>query len=355
MRRAREDGIGFDELGQAARNHGMPLEALRADLTPAGMHYVLVHYDVPFVDPASHTVSFDGFDRPLEVGLGDLRARSAVTVTITFECAGNGRALFETRAVSQPWLHEAVGTGEWTGTPLGPLLREAGPPHDALEVLFTGLDRGIEGEQEQAYERSLPLAEAMREDVLLVYEMNGQPLLPQHGAPVRLIVPGWYGMANVKWLSHITALTEPHRGHQNAVAYRMRATDDEDGRPVTRILVRSLMAPPGIPSFPERERVLAPGPVRLEGRAWSGSGPIERVEVSVDGCVSWDEARVEPSPSPSAWHRWTFAWTATPGVHEIASRATDATGATQPMEPAFNLGGYENNAVHRVKVTVTQG
>lgn len=355
MRRAREDGIGLDELAQAARNHGMPLEALRADVTPAGMHYVLVHYDVPFVEAASHTVTFDGFDRELELGLDDLRARPAVTMPVTFECAGNGRALFDTRAVSQPWLLEAIGTGEWTGTPLAPLLREAGLPADTVEVLFTGLDRGVEGDREQAYERSLPLAEAMRDEVLLVYEMNGQPLLPQHGAPLRLLVPGWYGMTNVKWLSRIAALSEPFRGYQNAVSYRMRATDDEDGRPVTRIRVRSLIAPPGIPSFPERERVLAPGPVTLEGRAWSGSGPVERVEVSVDGCVTWEEARLEPAPSPSAWHRWTYGWTTTPGEHEIASRATDATGATQPMQPEFNLGGYENNAVHRVRVTVTEG
>lgn len=355
MRRAREDGIGLDELAQAARNHGMPLEALRADVTPAGMHYVLVHYDVPFVDAVSHTVAFDGFDRPLELGLDDLRARPAVTMPITFECAGNGRALFETRAVSQPWLLEAVGTGEWTGTPLAPLLREAGPPPETVEMLFTGLDRGVEGGQEQAYERSLPLAEAMRDDVLLVYEMNGQALLPQHGAPVRLLVPGWYGMTNVKWLSRIAPLSRPHGGYQNAVSYRIRATDDEEGRPVSRMRVRSLIAPPGIPSFPERDRVLAPGPVTLEGRAWSGSGPIERVEISVDGCASWEAARLEPSPSPSAWHRWTFAWTATPGVHEVASRATDATGATQPIQPEFNLGGYENNAVHRVRVTVTEG
>ena len=128
MRRTREAGIGLDELAQAARNHGMPLEALRADVTPPGMHYVLVHYDVPFVDAAAHTIAFEGFDRPLELALDDLRARPAVTMPITFECAGNGRALFETRAVSQPWLLEAVGTGEWTGTPLAPLLREAGVP-----------------------------------------------------------------------------------------------------------------------------------------------------------------------------------------------------------------------------------
>jgi sulfane dehydrogenase subunit SoxC len=184
--------------------------------------------------------------------------------------------------------------------------------------------------------------------------MNGQPLLPQHGAPLRLLVPGWYGMTNVKWLARVTALPQPHDGYQTEVAYRMRADPDEAGRPVSRIRVRSLIAPPGIPSFPERTRTLEPGPTTLEGRAWSGSGPIDRVEVSVDGCVTWAEARLESAPSPFAWQRWTFEWTATPGEHELACRATDATGATQPLEPEFNLGGYENNAVHRLTVTVTE-
>jgi len=342
----------------------MPLEALRADLTPAGMHYVLIHYDVPFIDAASHVVMFDGFDRSLQLGIDDLRTRPAVTMPVTFECAGNGRTLFDTRPVSQPWLLEAVGTGAWTGTPLARLLREVGVPDGTVEVLFTGLDRGIEGEVEQNYERSLPLSEAMREEVLLVYAMNGQPLLPQYGAPLRVLVPGWYGMTNVKWLSRITALSEPHEGYQNVVGYNVRSDPDERGRPVSRMRVRSLIAPPGIPSFPERERTLTAGPIMLEGRAWSGSGPssigqgsigpgsIERVEVSVDGCSTWTDARVEPSPAPFAWHRWTFEWDATPGEHELACRATDSAGATQPIEPEFNLGGYENNAIQRVRVTV---
>ena len=333
----------------------MPLEALRSDITPAGMHYLLIHYDVPFVDPASHTLRLGGFDRALELDLDDLRARHRVTVPVTFECAGNGRTLFETRPITQPWLLEAVGTAEWTGTPLAELLREVGVPPGTVEVLFTALDRGVEGGIEQNYERSLPLEEAMRDEVLLVYAMNGQPLLPQHGAPLRLLVPGWYGMTNVKWLAGITALAEPHRGYQNAVGYRVSADPDEPGRPVARIRVRSLIAPPGIPSFPERERILAAGPITLEGRAWSGSGTILRVEASVDGCTTWADAALEPAPAPFAWHRWTHRWTATPGQHELACRATDDTGATQPMEPEFNLGGYENNAVHRVRVTVTDG
>ena len=331
----------------------MPLEAMRADVTPVGMHYVLIHYDVPFLDADSHVLTVEGFERPLSLGLEDLRARESVTVPVTFECAGNGRALLDTRPVSQPWLLEAIGTAEWTGTPLAGVIREAGVPEDTVEILFTAADRGVEGGEEQAYERSLPLDEALREDVLLVYAMNGQPLPPQHGAPLRLVVPGWYGMANVKWLTRITALPRPYEGYQNAVSYRFRTDPDEPGEPVSRIQVRSLLVPPGIPSFPERERTLTAGHVTLEGRAWSGSGSIERVEVSTDGGVTWQDATVHPAAADHAWHRWTFEWNATLGVYELVCRATDATGATQPLRPQQNVGGYANNAVHRVRVLVT--
>jgi sulfane dehydrogenase subunit SoxC len=352
MERRREDGIGLDELAQATRNHGMPLEALRSDITPAGLHYVLIHYDVPFLDEVTHTLTIGGFDRPLTLTMEQLRSRPATTAPVTFECAGNGRALFDARPFSQPWLLEAVGTAEWTGTPLAGVLREAGVPADTAELLFTGADRGIEGGEEQRYERSLPLDDAMREEVLLAYAMNGQPLPPQHGGPLRLLVPGWYGMANVKWLSRITALPASFAGYQNAVAYRIRTDPERPGEPVTRMRVRSLLVPPGIPSFPERDRTLPAGRVTLEGRAWSGTAPVEQVEVSVDGAGSWAPARLERARGPAAWRRWTFEWTATPGVHEVACRATDADGATQPLEPEPNLGGYANNAVHRVPVTV---
>jgi DMSO/TMAO reductase YedYZ molybdopterin-dependent catalytic subunit len=353
MRRTREAGIGLDELAQAARNHGMPLEALRADVTPPGMHYVLVHYDVPFVDAAAHTIAFEGFDRPLELALDDLRARPAVTMPITFECAGNGRALFETRAVSQPWLLEAVGTGEWTGTALSPLLREAGVPSATVEVLFTGLDRGIEGGRAQAYERALPLAEAMRDDVLLVYEMNGRPLPPQHGAPLRLIVPGWYGMTHVKWLTRLTVLDQPFDGFQHRGSYLRKTSEEDPGTPVTRMLPRSLMVPPGVPDFATRTRFVRPGPCELLGRAWSGHGAIERVEVSTDGGESWADAELDPPLSEHAWRGWRFTWDAgEPGAHELCSRATDAAGNGQPLEPDWDLLGMANNPVQRMPVVV---
>jgi sulfane dehydrogenase subunit SoxC len=339
------------ELRLAARNHALPLEALRYDITPAGLHYLLIHFDIPCVDVAGFRLEVAGaVERPLTLSLEDLRERGRVAMPITFECAGNGRALLQPRALSQPWLTEAVGTAEWGGTPLAPLLAEAGVRPGAIEVLFSGLDRGVEGGSPQVYERSLPLADA--EHALVAYEMNGAPLPPQHGFPLRLVVPGWYGMANVKWLARITLLEEPFEGYQNAVAYRMYDADGEPGDPLTRMRPRSLMVPPGVPDFMSRERHLEPGPVVLTGRAWSGYGAIERVEVSTDGGASFAEAQLDEPLGDAAWSGWRFDWDAPPGEHVLCSRATDSAGNSQPLSPAWNLKGYANNAVERIPVVV---
>jgi DMSO/TMAO reductase YedYZ molybdopterin-dependent catalytic subunit len=192
--------------------------------------------------------------------------------------------------------------------------------------------------------------------VLLAYEMNGAPLPPQHGYPVRLIVPGWYGMAHVKWLREITVLTEPFTGFQNAVAYRLRQRADDPGEPVTRIEPRALVSPPGFPDFMSRTRVLRPGPCRLGGRAWSGYAPIARVEVTTDGGASWSVAELGEAPAtPWAWRSWRYDWTPEPGRYALGARATDESGRSQPMDPAWNRGGFANNLVQRVEVRVLAG
>ena len=341
--------ISHDELQLAARNHGMPLEALRHEITPVGLHYLLIHYDIPVVDPAAWRLTVDGLvDRPLELTLDELRAREAVTMPVTMECAGNGRAQLEPHVVSQPWLTEAVGTMEWTGVPVSALLAEAGATGD--EVVFTGLDRGVEGGVEQDYARSLPRADC--DGALLAYACNGVPLPPQHGFPLRLVVPGWYGMTSVKWLTRITVADEPFQGYQMVTGYRMRRDEDDPGTPVTRIEPRSLMTPPGIPDFMTRRRFLPPGPVRLEGRAWSGWAPIERVEVSVDGGASWMPAELGAPPGPAAWAPWWVEWDAPAGDHVLCARAHDGGGRSQPDAPPWNVGGYANNAIQRIPVTV---
>jgi DMSO/TMAO reductase YedYZ molybdopterin-dependent catalytic subunit len=349
------DGISLEELQLAARNHGMPLEALRWDVTPLGLHYLLIHYDIPDVDPAAWRLQIDGLvERPLALSLEDVRARPAVELAVTMECAGNGRAHVEPHVESQPWLLEAVGTARWRGTRVAPLLEEAGIRAGAVEVVFTGLDRGVEGGEEQLYARSLPLDEVLGGDSILAYEINGTPLPPQHGFPLRLLVPGWYGMTSVKWLARMTVADAPFDGYQQRRGYRLRQDEDEEGEPVSRIQPRSLMVPPGIPEFLTRSRIVPAGLCRLEGRAWSGGSEIVGVEVSADGGETWSDADLgDDSLGRWAWRSWRFDWDARPGEHELCCRARDSAGNVQPLEAPWNLGGYANNAVQRIAVTVT--
>jgi DMSO/TMAO reductase YedYZ molybdopterin-dependent catalytic subunit len=236
------------------------------------------------------------------------------------------------------------------------VLEDAGVEPDTVEIVFTGADHGIEGGEELDYARSLALTEAMRPEVLLAYEMNGRPLEPQHGFPVRLLVPGWYGMTSVKWLSRIEAVTEPFRGFHQAIAYHYQQSDEDPGEPVTRIRPRALLQPPGWPDFMTRERFLRAGPVVLTGRAWSGRAPVTRVEVSTDGGDTWADAELAPaSGHPFAWRSWRYAWDAAPGEHELCCRAADAEGNAQPVDAEWNVGGYANTSVQRVPVTVRSG
>jgi DMSO/TMAO reductase YedYZ molybdopterin-dependent catalytic subunit len=349
-----EEGIGFDELALAARNHGMPLEALRYPVTPPGLHYLLTHYDIPAIDAEGWQLRITGrVAQPLTLTLAELRRRTPRTVRVTMECAGNGRARLVPRPVSQPWLLEAVGTADWTGVALRDVLRDAAVDPAAVEIVFTGADHGIERGVEQDYQRALPLTDALAEDVLLAYAMNGAPLPAQHGAPVRLIVPGWYGMAHVKWLREITAVTEPFAGFQNAEAYRLRKDADEVGIPVTRIAPRALLIPPGYPDFMSRERFVPAGMVPLGGRAWSGLAPVTAVEISTDDGATWAPTDLSPETDGRwAWRRWTFEWDAAPGRHLLAVRATDAAGNRQPTGHRWNRGGFADNAVQCVPVTV---
>ncbi|MFE3850990.1 sulfite oxidase [Streptomyces griseorubiginosus] len=354
------EGVGRDELALAARNHGLPLEAMRHDLTPPGLHYVLTHYDIPYVpaDTPWRLAIGGTVRRPLTLTPADLRAFPQVTTRVTLECAGNGRALLTPRPVSQPWLVEAVGTAEWTGVPLRLLLAEAGVEPGAVDVVGTGADHGVERGVEQDYQRSLPIdvATGTEPEVLVAHAMNGAPLPPQHGHPLRLVVPGWYGMAHVKWLREITVTDTPFTGFQQTVAYRLRQDPGDEGEPVTRIAPRALLVPPGFPDFMSRARVVRPGPVTLEGRAWSGRAPVTRAEVSTDAGNTWHQARLEPDTGHRwAWRRWHFDWRAEPGEFVLSARATDAEGHTQPLEQPWNRGGFANNLVQRVQVLCLEG
>jgi DMSO/TMAO reductase YedYZ molybdopterin-dependent catalytic subunit len=340
-----------EEVLLASRNHAMPLELLRWDRTPAGMHFLVMHWDIPMVDPVTWRLKIGGaVDEPVEFSLADLRARDRMSMGVTLECAGNGRSLLEPRPVSQPWTHGGVGTAEWTGTPLVALMDEAGLRPDAVELVFSGADHGFEGGVAHAYERSLPVRAAVSGAVLLAYEMNGQPLPPQHGFPLRLVVPGWYGMASVKWLHRVDAVTQAFEGFQQRFAYRLQQDADDPGEPVTRIRVRSLMTPPGIPDFISRRPIVPAGATKLVGRAWSGYGLIKSVQVGIDG--RWLPAQLDEQDGRHAWRGWSCFWQAAEGDHELSCRAEDDAGNIQPLEPEWNYQGMANNAVQRLQVTV---
>ena len=220
-----------------------------------------------------------------------------------------------------------------------------------MEILFTGLDQGVQSDIVHYYERSLTVNEATRDEVLLAYGMNGGDLQPQHGYPLRLIVPGWYGMTSVKWLDRIEAIGEPFQGPQMDF-YRYTQGADDPGESANLIKVRALMSPPGIPDFLTRIRWVQAGAVILKGRAWAGRLGISRVEVSQDDGATWSEARLEEPLSPYAWRGWSLSWEARPGTYGLLVRATDTECNTQPVSQPWNSQGLGNNMVQRVEVVV---
>jgi len=340
-----------NELRLANRNSGTLLETIRQDITPVGAHYLLNHFDIPFVEDGKNwSVSTEGnFGSPQTFSLEQIQALPPASDTVTLECAGNGRGLLNPRWPSQPWHHEAVGNAKWTGTRLKHLIEQSQPDSQCRNLVFYGADEGVSGGDRHYYGRSLTLEQALQSDALLVWAMNDLPLQPQHGYPLRLIVPGWYGMASVKWLNRIVAQTEPFLGHQQVKTYWMKDPEGRPTEPITTMRVRSLLVPPGIPDWSSRKRLLDAGPVTLRGRAWSGGGKsIEKVELSVNG--TWFETTLSKPDAPYAWTGWHYDWEAKPGQHRLSCRATDAEGLTQPIEPVWDFSGFCNNACHQVDV-----
>jgi DMSO/TMAO reductase YedYZ molybdopterin-dependent catalytic subunit len=308
---------------------------------PTGLHFVRCHFAIP-EHPGTLQVGGD-VRRPLTLRLDDLRRRPATTIAVTLECAGNGRAFLEPPMPGEPWRLGAVGTAEWTGVPLVALLDEAGVEAAAVEVLFRGSDRGTPADvgHEIAFERSLPVAEVA--GAIVAYAMNGRPLPPEHGAPFRLVVPGWYGMASVKWLASIEAIAAPFRGFYQADRYVIGDV------PLSEIAPRAVVIAPADGSR------LAAAPVVVRGYAWSGGTTVERVEVSTDGGSSWAAAILGPATG-SAWRMWQWTWApAALGPATLLARAIDGRGERQPLEQVRNPLGYRNNAAQPVTVEVVSG
>ncbi len=331
--------IPLDDL-----NASTPLGALQADAMPTELFYVRSNFATPVTDAGSWRLTVGGLVAAPEMySLDSLRDFGETTELVTLECAGNGRVLMDPIPSGAPWELGAVSVAEFTGVALHKVLGAAGAAPEVSEFVFTGADRGsVEPEGEINYAFNLPRDEALGPGPLLAWAMNGEPLSAEHGAPLRLVVPGNYGMNSVKWLTTITAVDEPFTGHfRQKYRYYGDPIAAEEA-PVERMRVRSLIASPG-----DGDDVGAEFEVR--GIAWSGDAPIVSVEVAVDG--EWSAARLGSTFGRFGPAPWSMPVSLEPGPHALVARAADAAGNIQPLQSIWNRNGYANNVVHRIEVT----
>ncbi len=328
-------------------NAETPLSALIDEVTDSNLVYVRNHFEAPQIEASDWSLQVGGsVESPQALSLSEIKALPAKTLRMTLECAGNGRVSMDPAPAGTPWGYGAVSVVEFSGTPLSNLLDQVGVLDEAVEVVFHGADKGeaMPGRTEQ-YVRSLPLELALKPDIILAWEMNGEPLSVDHGFPLRLVVPGWYGMALVKWLNQIIVSKDEFSGFFQGEQY---VYSEEEGTPegeaVRSIRVRSLIL-----QASSREN----GEVEISGIAWSGEGPISKVELSWDGGSEWHEAEVDDSTSRFDVQRWRYLWKPTEsGEFRVVSRAADDAGRSQPESDVWNRGGYGNNGPHGIQISI---
>ncbi|MGB6520847.1 MAG: sulfite oxidase [Candidatus Cybelea sp.] len=328
-------------------NAEAPLTALDAPITPTSLHFVRRNFALPEHD--GQLAIGGAVANPFRITLDDLYAMPRRELTVTLECAGNARVGQMPLPVGEPWTGNAVSTACWAGVLLSEVLERAEPSDEGVAVSFEGADHGPYLEHSDVYfARSLSLDHALdpMAEILIAYEMNGEPLNAEHGAPFRLIVPRWYGVASVKWLARIDVLTAPFEGTFQTARY-IYEWPDRPAQPVT------LMRPRAKITSPAYGVTLRPGSYTVRGKAWSGSGPITNVDVCLAGEGDWRAAELEPPAGPYQWQEWSFVWDLrNPGRHTMRARATDAAGNVQPESPSWNRLGYGNNAVELIYVHV---
>jgi DMSO/TMAO reductase YedYZ molybdopterin-dependent catalytic subunit len=325
-----------------------PITEQTEKVTSNGQFFIRTNFNIPRIDPADWRLKLGGLvSSPLELDLTQLKLLPARHLTAVMECAGNGRSFLPQPWEGNPFGYGAVSAAAWTGVSLAEVLRRADVKPAARELVFAGADRGYEKKVggEIRFERSLPVDVAEHQDTMLVYEMNGAPLPTEHGGPVRLLVPGWYGVASVKWLVEIRAIDHQFAGFFQRQKYIMPSGGAEP-TPLTERRVRALI------TFPTSDDRLVAGQQVIRGFAWSGNQPVQRVELSVDGGATWQLTDLESADSAYSWQRWQTIWLAQPGQFQIMVRATDTAGRAQPTEPEWNLLGYANNAIQIVPVAV---
>jgi DMSO/TMAO reductase YedYZ molybdopterin-dependent catalytic subunit len=329
-----------------------PLPALTGGVfVPTARFYVRNHFGIPRLDPARWRLHVGGLvERCLSLSLGQLRAMRSASLIVTLECAGNGRAGLQPPAPGEQWGLGAVSTAEWTGVPLVEILGRAGITAEAREIVFRGVDRGSTGETADPvrFERSLSVIDARHSESLLAYAMNGEPLPIEHGYPLRLIVPCWYAVASVKWLTEIEVIGAPFAGffQTERYVYETQRNGSTVREPVRLQNVRSVITEPAA------GQDVTMGDLVIRGVAWSGAAPIKKVEVSVGG-APWQTASLVGERRRHSWQRWELLTRIdSPGQVALRARATDLAGRTQPERPPWNRLGYGGNAVQDLPINV---
>ena len=325
---------------QSPENSETPLADVHGWVTPTRLFFVRNHFDVPTIEQKSWRLAVSGLvSRPLELTWDDLDAMPQRTLLATLECAGNGRSFLSKKAAGVPWGAGAVAHAEWSGVPLSAILDLAGAQTDAVEIVCTGADRGTEPDHPEPmnFARGLPLAKARHRDTIVALRMNGEPLTPSHGFPARLIVPGWYGVASVKWLTRLEASPVPFRGYFQTVKYTVQrqAADGPETVGIQGMAVKSEIV------RPFAGEAIGLGKQRVFGLAWAGEEAVARVELSTDGGASWREAELLGPSAPYSWTMWEYLWDVrTAGFCRLVSRAVSSSGRVQPAEHDPLLGGY---------------
>ena len=332
-----------------------PVALLDSFLTPNDVFYVRCHMPVPApLDEAAWKLGVQGeVATPLSLSVAELKQMPAASVTVTLECAGNGRVFFDPPVAGIQWRKGAVGTSKWTGVRVADLLKRAGAKPGMTHLHVSGADRPM-GTQ-PPFVRQVPMAKALDPDTMVAYAMNDQPIPAAHGFPLRLVVPGWEGAYAIKWLNSITVANKEEPGFWVQTGYRYptkrvapgAAVDAKDLAPLTGLVVKSLI------TRPLEGAVVPPGPVTVAGFAWAGDRDITKVDISVDSGATWQAAKLSGQAVKYAWRRFEFTFTATTQeTHTILSRATDSRGAVQPVVPAWNPSGYLWNAPDQVRIEV---
>jgi len=354
---AAERFAGMIIRSKEPENLEFPFSTLSDFITPTEQFYIRSHYAVPSLERSKWRLRVEGaVEHPFELSYEELLAMPACTITCMLECAGNSRVFIVPPVKGVAWELGAVSNAQWTGVPLASILERAGLKASAVEVVLEGADSGeIKDEPKPAgairFARSLSLEKARDPEVLLAYKMNGAELLPSHGFPLRAIVPGWYAMASVKWLTRITVIDHQFDGYYQTVdyAYWQRRDGLPTRVPISEMLVKSQIARPGM-----HETVPRNAQYRVYGAAWAGDTDVTKVEVSVDGGGTWSDAQLVGKPVRHAWRLWEYMWHTPlqPGRCTLMSRATDARGNVQPMKHDPDRANYMVNFVLPIDVVI---